>query len=105
MSPGASFAIALNSTLNNVMKGLIVPIVGTGLGIITHGLLVGVSLTKILASSEWVMMSLIGILGAIYLLYLSFSLITSGIRASENQHQNKIKKVTIKDVFMLTYWI
>ncbi len=99
ISPGASFAIALNSTLNNGMKGLIVPIVGTGLGIITHGLLVGVGLTKILASSEW-MMNLIGILGTIYLLYLSFLLIISGIRASENRHQNKIKKVTIKDAYL-----
>ncbi|MCW2254756.1 threonine/homoserine/homoserine lactone efflux protein [Providencia alcalifaciens] len=44
ISLGASFSIALNSTLNKGFRGLVVPILGTGLGILTHGLLVGVGL-------------------------------------------------------------
>ena len=99
ISPGASFAIALNSTLNNDFKGLVVPIMGTGLGILTHGLLVGIGLTKIIVSSPW-MFKLIGILGAIYLFYLSIMLIYSGIKASKLASGAVIKSVTIKDAYL-----
>ena len=99
ISPGASFAIALNSTLNTGFKGLVIPIMGTGLGILTHGLLVGVGLTKIIVSSPW-MFKLIGILGAIYLFYLSVMLIHSGIKASRPVSGIVIKSVTMKDAYL-----
>ncbi|MGJ3352318.1 LysE family translocator [Providencia sp. Je.9.19] len=99
ISPGASFAIALNSTLNTGFKGLVIPIMGTGLGILTHGLLVGVGLTKIIVSSPW-MFKLIGILGAIYLFYLSVMLIYSGIKASRPVSGIVIKSVTMKDAYL-----
>lgn len=99
ISPGASFAIALNSTLNKGFRGLVVPIVGTGLGILTHGLLVGIGLTKIIVSSPW-MFNLIGILGSIYLIYLSIMLICSGLTVSKQALNAKAKSITITDAYL-----
>lgn len=99
VSPGASFAIALNSTLTQGLKGLFIPIIGTGLGILTHGILVGVGLTKILASSPWVM-STIGILGTLYLVYLSITLLNAGFKAGKGTASHSIKTVTIKDAYL-----
>lgn len=99
ISPGASFAIALNSSLNSGFRGLVVPIVGTGLGILTHGLLVGLGVTKIIVSSPW-LFKLIGILGSIYLIYLSVMLIYSGIKASKQSIGKKLKTVTLKDAYL-----
>ncbi|EPL9568182.1 LysE family translocator [Providencia rettgeri] len=99
VSPGASFAIALNSTLTQGMKGLLIPIIGTGLGIMTHGLLVGIGLTKILASYPWVMRS-IGILGTLYLVYLSISLINTGIKAGKSTANNTMRTVTVRDAYL-----
>lgn len=99
ISPGASFAIALNSTLNSGFRGLIVPIVGTGLGILTHGLLVGLGVTKVIVSSPW-LFKLIGILGTIYLVYLSVMLIYSGMKASKQSFGKQVKTVTIKDAYL-----
>ncbi|WP_350024657.1 LysE family translocator [Providencia rettgeri] len=95
VSPGASFAIALNSVLNQGIRGLFIPIIGTGLGILTHGFLVGIGLSKILVSYQWVM-NLIGILGTLYLLYLATSLIISGINASKRESSQEIKKLRSK---------
>lgn len=99
VSPGASFAIALNSTLTQGLKGLIIPIVGTGLGIMTHGLFVGIGLTKILASYPWVMRS-IDILGTLYLVYLSITLINTGLKAGKSTANNIIRAVTVKDAYL-----
>ncbi|HGV9230807.1 TPA: LysE family translocator [Providencia rettgeri] len=99
VSPGASFAIALNSVLNQGIRGLFIPIIGTGLGILTHGFLVGIGLSKILVSYQWVM-NLIGILGTLYLLYLATSLIISGINASKRESSQEIKKITVKDAYL-----
>ncbi|EKT63023.1 LysE family translocator [Providencia burhodogranariea] len=99
ISPGASFAIALNSTLNKGFRGLVVPIVGTGLGILTHGLLVGIGLTKIIVSSPWIF-NLISILGFIYLIYLSIMLIYSGLTTSKQALNAKVKSVTITDAYL-----
>lgn len=99
VSPGASFAIALNSTLTEGMRGLIIPIVGTGLGILTHGLLVGIGLSKILASYPWVMRS-IGVLGTLYLVYLSITLIRTGLKAGKSSANNLIRTVTVKDAYL-----
>lgn len=99
VSPGASFAIALNSTLTQGMKGLLIPIIGTGLGIMTHGLLVGIGLTKILTSYPWVMRS-IGILGTLYLVYLSITLINTGLKAGKSTANNTMRTVTVKDAYL-----
>lgn len=99
VSPGASFAIALTSVLNQGIRGLFIPIIGTGLGILTHGFLVGIGLSKILVSYQWVM-NLIGILGTLYLLYLATSLIISGINASKRESSQEIKKITVKDAYL-----
>lgn len=99
VSPGASFAIALNIVLNQGIKGLFVPIVGTGLGILTHGFLVGIGLSKILISYQWVM-NLIGILGTLYLLYLAVSLIISGVNAGKIETSKEIKQITVKDAYL-----
>ncbi|HIE0657641.1 MULTISPECIES: LysE family translocator [unclassified Providencia] len=99
VSPGASFAIALNSVLNQGIRGLFIPIIGTGLGILTHGFLVGIGLSKILVSYQWVM-NLIGILGTLYLLYLAISLIISGINTSKRESSQEIKKITVKDAYL-----
>lgn len=100
VSPGASFAIALNSTLTQGMKGLLVPIIGTGLGILTHGLLVGIGLSKILASYPWAMRS-IGILGTLYLVYLSITLINTGLKVGKSAANNVIRTVTVKDAYLV----
>lgn len=83
ISPGASFTIALDNTLTYGVKGLLITIVGTALGIITHGFLVGLGITKLLVSSPSAFMVLT-ILGNLYLIYLGISLIRSGLKAAKN---------------------
>lgn len=83
ISPGASFTIALDNTLTYGVKGLLITIVGTALGIITHGFLVGLGITKLLVSSPSTFMVLT-ILGNLYLIYLGISLIRSGLKAAKN---------------------
>ncbi|MGC2869485.1 LysE family translocator [Proteus vulgaris] len=98
ISPGASFTIALDNTLTYGIKGLLITIIGTALGIITHGLLVGLGITKLLVSSPSTFMVLT-ILGNLYLIYLGISLIRSGLKASKNTtiiHQ----KVSIKTAYI-----
>ncbi|MBG2802610.1 LysE family translocator [Proteus sp. WDL240414] len=98
ISPGASFTIALDNTLTYGIKGLLITIIGTALGIITHGLLVGLGITKLLVSSPSAFMVLT-ILGNLYLIYLGISLIRSGLKASKNTtiiHQ----KVSIKTAYI-----
>lgn len=98
ISPGASFTIALDNTLTYGIKGLLITIIGTALGIITHGLLVGLGITKLLVSSPSAFMVLT-ILGNLYLIYLGISLIRSGLKASKNTtiiHQ----KASIKTAYI-----
>lgn len=98
ISPGASFTIALDNTLTYGVKGLLITIVGTTLGIITHGLLVGLGITKLLVSSPSAFMVLT-ILGNLYLIYLGISLIYSGLKAAKNTtiiHQ----KASIKTAYI-----
>lgn len=98
ISPGASFTIALDNTLTYGIKGLLITIIGTALGIITHRLLVGLGITKLLVSSPSAFMVLT-ILGNLYLIYLGISLIRSGLKASKNTtiiHQ----KVSIKTAYI-----
>lgn len=98
ISPGASFTIALDNTLTYGVKGLLITIIGTALGIITHGLLVGLGITRLLVSSPSAFMVLT-ILGNMYLIYLGISLIRSGLNASKNTtiiHQ----KASIKTAYI-----
>ncbi|MEQ5390872.1 LysE family translocator [Proteus sp. fly-1013] len=98
ISPGASFTIALDNTLTYGVKGLLITIVGTALGIITHGILVGLGITKLLVSSPSAFMVLT-ILGNLYLIYLGISLIYSGLKATKNTsiiHQ----KASIKTAYI-----
>ncbi|OEJ08930.1 hypothetical protein BHE89_01930 [Shigella sp. FC1967] len=98
ISPGASFTIALDSTLTYGIKGLLTTIIGTALGIITHGILVGLGITKLLVSSPSAFMVLT-IFGNLYLIYLGISLIHSGLKAAKNTtiiHQ----KASIKTAYI-----
>lgn len=98
ISPGASFTIALDNTLTYGVKGLLITIAGTALGIITHGLLVGLGITQLLVSSPSAFM-ILTILGNVYLIYLGISLIHSGLKASKNTtiiHQ----KASIKTAYI-----
>lgn len=98
ISPGASFTIALDNTLTYGVKGLLITIIGTALGIITHGILVGLGITKLLVSSPSAFMVLT-LLGNLYLIYLGISLIRSGLKATKNTtiiHQ----KASIKTAYI-----
>ncbi|WP_193014355.1 MULTISPECIES: LysE family translocator [Gammaproteobacteria] len=98
ISPGASFTIALDNTLTYGVKGLLITIIGTALGIITHGILVGLGITKLLVSSPSAFIVLT-LLGNLYLIYLGISLIRSGLKAAKNTtiiHQ----KASIKTAYI-----
>ncbi|MBI6530407.1 LysE family translocator [Proteus vulgaris] len=98
ISPGASFTIALDNTLTYGIKGLLITIIGTALGIVTHGFLVGLGITKLVVSSPSAFMVLT-ILGNLYLIYLGISLIRSGLKASKSTiiiHQ----KASIKTAYI-----
>jgi len=96
LSPGASFTLVMSSALSGGRGGLSRALAGTALGIYTHALLVGLGITAIIASSPAVY-SVLKLAGTIYLLWLGFMLIRSGLSANPN---NCMATVTLKDAWL-----
>tara|TARA_R110001606_G_scaffold262006_3_gene410525 strand:+ start:2591 stop:3193 length:603 start_codon:yes stop_codon:yes gene_type:complete len=100
LSPGASFTLALSNVAINGIKGAFKVVVGTGLGIILHGLLVGLGISNVLNKSQFVMNSL-QIIGIAFLLWLGLKLVTSGIKLLHHKMKFTASDVSVKQAFLL----
>lgn len=100
LSPGASFTLALSNVAINGIKGAFKVVIGTGLGIILHGLLVGLGISNVLSKSQFVMSSL-QVIGIAFLLWLGLKLVTSGMKLLHNKTVLAASNVSIKQAFLL----
>lgn len=99
LSPGASFTLVMNSALSDGRNGLFRTLAGTALGIYTHALLIGVGITAVIVSSPAVYDSL-KLVGTVYLLWLGFMLIRSGLSAKLNHSNKGMTTITLRDAWL-----
>lgn len=99
LSPGASFTLAMNSTLADGRSGLFRTLTGTALGIYTHAFLIGLGITAILVASP-AMFGLLKIAGTGYLLWLGIQLIRSGMKTQDRELNESGVTVTLKDAWL-----
>ncbi|MEQ9847483.1 LysE family translocator [Pectobacterium brasiliense] len=99
LSPGASFALAMNSAIAEGRRGLLKTLTGTALGIYTHATLIGLGITAILVASP-AMFPLLKIAGTIYLFWLGIQLIRSGIKAKDMRLNNNANTITVKEAWL-----
>ena len=100
LSPGASFTLALSNVAINGIKGAFKVVIGTGLGIILHGLLVGLGISNVLSKSQFVMSSL-QVFGITFLLWLGLKLVTSGMKLLHHKTVLSASNISIKQAFLL----
>lgn len=100
ISPGASFTLAMSNVAMNGIQGAFKVVIGTGLGIVLHGLLVGLGISNLLSKSQFVMSSL-QIIGIAFLLLLGLKLVTSGMKLLHNKAVFTASDVSIKQAFLL----
>lgn len=100
LSPGASFTLALSNVAINGIKGAFKVVIGTGLGIILHGLLVGLGISNVLSKSQFVMSSL-QVFGIAFLLWLGLKLVTSGMKLLHHKMEFTASDVSVKQAFLL----
>lgn len=80
LSPGASFTLAMsNVAATGRVTACFTIILGTGLGLATHGLLVGLGISNLIAQNEGAML-LLKVVGLLFLLWLAIKLFLGGIR-------------------------
>ncbi|WP_330981957.1 MULTISPECIES: LysE family translocator [Enterobacterales] len=99
LSPGASFTLVMSSALSDGRSGLFRTVAGTALGIYTHALLIGLGITAVIVSSPAIY-DFLRLTGTIYLLWLGFMLIRSGMSAKPNHLSNGMTTVTLKDAWL-----
>lgn len=99
LSPGASFTLVMSSALSDGRNGLFRTVAGTALGIYTHALLIGLGITAVIVSSPAVY-DFLRLAGTVYLLWLGFMLIRSGLSAKPNHSSNGMTIVTLKDAWL-----
>ncbi|WP_428240831.1 LysE family translocator [Gynuella sp.] len=87
LSPGASFTLAISNISIAGLRSAFNVIWGTGLGIIIHGLLVGLGISAFIVKSP-LTMSVLQIIGILFLGWLGVKLILSGI--------SSFRKVTVQ---------
>lgn len=99
LSPGASFTLVMSGALSGGRNGLFRTLAGTALGIYTHALLIGMGITAVIVSSPAVYDAL-KLAGTIYLLWLGFMLIRSGLSAKLHHSNNGMPTVTLRDAWL-----
>ncbi|MES4615300.1 MAG: LysE family translocator [Ewingella sp.] len=99
LSPGASFTLAMNNTVQHGMRGTGRIILGTLLGIYTHALLAGLGITQLIAAYP-ALMNTIKIIGTAYLIYLAIRLIRSGLNAKDLAFTSGSRSTGIKEAYL-----
>ncbi len=99
LAPGASFTLDISNVMIFGARGVLKVILGTGLGILSHGLLVGLGISKLLMNNTYIL-NFLKLFGIIFLLYLGIKLLLSGLR-SQNINTDSLKPVSIKEAFLL----
>lgn len=99
LSPGASFTLAINNTVQHGMRGTGRIILGTLLGIYTHALLAGLGITQLIAAYP-ALMNTIKIIGTAYLIYLAIRLIRSGLNAQDLAFTSGNRSTGIKEAYL-----
>ncbi|WP_340622021.1 LysE family translocator [Xenorhabdus siamensis] len=99
LSPGVSFTLAMANVVSQGMKGLIVVVLGTALGVYTHAFLAGLGISSIFAKYPHIM-SMINVIGTVYLMYVAILLIRNGMSITANHLYGITKKTTIKEAYI-----
>lgn len=98
LSPGASFSLVMSSALTGGRKGLFKTLGGTAPGIYTHATLIGLGTTAVIASSP-ALFGLLKMAGTLYLFWLGFMLIRSGLRPGQAVFSTASTSVTLKEAW------
>ncbi|MFT2111873.1 LysE family translocator [Marinomonas sp. 2405UD68-3] len=99
LSPGASFTLAISSVSSSGFRGVLKVIVGTGLGIVVHGILVGLGVSSVIAENA-MLLNALTLCGIAFLFYLGVKLLVSGFNARSGA-SFAVKKIGVKDAFLL----
>lgn len=99
LSPGASFAIAINSALAGGSRGLITTLAGTALGIYTHAFLIGLGISAVLIKSP-AAFDILKIAGTAWLLWLGIQLLRSGSKTRDEETCYTAAPITLKDAWL-----
>ena len=86
LSPGASFTLAVSNMSAVGIRGALPIVIGTGLGILIHGFLVGLGVTKLLVKHE-LLMGALHIVGVLFLGWLGVKLLINGVSAFKQESE------------------
>ena len=96
LSPGASFAMAVNNAARDGFRGVVPVIAGTAAGIYTHAILAGLGVTRLVAESPSAMGAL-KICGTIVLFWLSLRMIRSGLSTTAPNDASGANAVGVRE--------
>lgn len=96
LTPGQDMMLVMSRSIAQGQKAGIVTALGVSVGLMGHTILAALGLGSLLMASEW-LFDVIKIVGAGYLIYIGYSLLTS----KEHQLDMKdVKEVSYKKMFM-----
>ncbi|QUJ66197.1 LysE family translocator [Photobacterium sp. GJ3] len=99
LSPGASFTLAISNASASGARGAFKVIVGTGLGILVHGSLVGAGFSSFIVKNV-ILLNTLKLVGIIFLFYIGVRLLILGLEF-RNGSFNELKETSIKEAFLL----
>jgi len=99
LSPGASFALSMSNMSSTGFQGVLKVIVGTGLGIAVHGILVGLGVSSVIVENA-MLLNALKLCGIAFLFYLGVRLLASGFSARSGSSY-ALKEAGVKDAFLL----
>jgi len=100
LSPGASFTLAVSNISISGLRSAFSIILGTGVGIYIHGLLVGVGISGWIANSS-IAMSVLQVFGVLFLGYLGIRLLLNGVVSFKNKAELSSKLAGFKEALLL----
>lgn len=99
LSPGASLSLAMSNVSSEGFRGVFKVIIGTGFGIVVHGMLVGLGISSFIVENV-VLLSTLKLAGILFLFYLGIRLLLLA-RKSRPGVIGSLKSVSIQEAFLL----
>ena len=100
LSPGASFTLAVSNISISGLRSAFSIILGTGVGILIHGFLVGIGVSNFIADSPIAMIAL-QITGVLFLGYLAIRLLLNGVLSFKNKAKLNSNLAGFKEALLL----
>lgn len=102
LSPGASFTLAISNASIAGFRGVFKVILGTGFGIILHGVFVGLGISSFIVK-DVILLRIITLVGTAFLFYLGVKLLISGlklrVRGPTSDEETSFQKAFLLNIF------